>query len=136
MDPKLPGDVKESFNITANQSFSHNKWNPNLQLQLEKNHKKYFGLFTKVALNILRTYALALDLPEDYFQPSHDILANTDRISGTTMRILHYPKIKTEEILLPNQTRAGAHSDYGSITLLLQYKVGGLEVLILLGIIT
>ncbi|WNN91902.1 2OG-Fe(II) oxygenase family protein [Gloeocapsopsis dulcis] len=39
---------------------------------------------------------------------------------------MHYPRL--EQPPKPGQVRAGAHSDYGSITLLFQDQVGGLEV--------
>ncbi|KAK5079040.1 hypothetical protein LTR64_002539 [Lithohypha guttulata] len=43
------------------------------------------------------------------------------RPSGCTMRMLHYPSLpKGTDYSLDNDVRAGAHSDYGSITLLFQ----------------
>ncbi len=43
------------------------------------------------------------------------------------MRVLHYPVIDTQT-LNPDQLGAGAHTDYGTITLLFQDGVSGLEV--------
>ena len=40
--------------------------------------------------------------------------------------MLHYPPVA--QTPSPGQLRAGEHSDYGSITLLLQDQIGGLEV--------
>lgn len=46
----------------------------------------------------------------------------------TTLRLLYYPSLPEESIIKPEQVRCGEHSDYGSITLLFQDSVGGLEV--------
>ena len=51
--------------------------------------------------------------------------------SGCTLRLLHYPNIPSETNFRPEvDIRAGAHSDYGSITLLFQ-RAGqpGLEII-------
>ncbi len=45
---------------------------------------------------------------------------------GSTVRLLHYPPLTQPP--LEGQVRAGAHSDWGSITLLFQDETGGLEV--------
>jgi len=44
----------------------------------------------------------------------------------TTCRSLYYPPVRGPT--KPGQFRLGEHSDYGSITLLFQDDVGGLEV--------
>ena len=43
----------------------------------------------------------------------------------TTLRLLYYPVVKN---LREGQLRLGEHTDYGTITLLFQDQVGGLEV--------
>lgn len=48
-------------------------------------------------------------------------------MNATTLRLLHYPSIK-EESVKPGQIRCGEHTDYGSITLLFQDEMPGLEV--------
>ncbi len=45
----------------------------------------------------------------------------------TTLRLLHYPQRKNLECK-ESEMRAGEHTDYGSITLLWQDSVGGLQV--------
>ena len=54
--------------------------------------------------------------------------------NATTFRTLYYPTLSDSEIQ-PGVVRCGAHSDYGTITLLLQDGVGGLEVMLLSSII-
>ena len=46
----------------------------------------------------------------------------------TQLRYNYYPMISDLSRIKPGQIRAGEHSDYGGITLLLQDDVGGLEV--------
>lgn len=43
------------------------------------------------------------------------------------MRTLYYPSLKDSDIQ-PGVVRCGEHSDYGTVTLLLQDDIGGLEV--------
>jgi len=69
---------------------------------------------------VMRAIALGLDLDEMFFE---------DKINEQyhNLRLLSYPSIKTS-LLKQGQSRAGAHSDYGTLTLLFQDSVGGLEV--------
>ena len=48
--------------------------------------------------------------------------------NGTILRTLNYPPLNDNDIR-PGVIRCGEHSDYGTITLLLQDDMGGLEVL-------
>jgi isopenicillin N synthase-like dioxygenase len=67
---------------------------------------------------LLRILAAALELPADYFITRH----NGENV---TLRFLHYPA--NLQAKSGAQLGAGAHTDYGSITLLFQDDVGGLE---------
>ncbi|THH30679.1 hypothetical protein EUX98_g3496 [Antrodiella citrinella] len=70
---------------------------------------------------VMRAIALGLDLDEKWFDTKiHEQFHN--------MRLLSYPSIKTDLLGQEGQARAGAHSDYGTLTLLFQDSVGGLEV--------
>ena len=79
-------------------------------------HSKCYCL----ALEVLRSLAIGLDLDENIF--------NSNFINGecTLMRLLHYPPLPSK--IEKNQIRAGEHTDYGDVTLLFQDSVGGLEV--------
>jgi isopenicillin N synthase-like dioxygenase len=68
---------------------------------------------------LLAMIALSLELPEDFFRSFYDI-------PGTTLRLLRYPPHASDAHV--NQLGAGAHTDWGAITLLLQDDLGGLEV--------
>ena len=68
----------------------------------------------------MQMLALALQLDADYFVEFH-----THHLGA--LRALNYPSMTNE--FLPGQQRAGAHSDYGSVTILKpDPSVGGLEV--------
>ncbi|KAI0268183.1 Clavaminate synthase-like protein [Gloeopeniophorella convolvens] len=70
---------------------------------------------------VMRSIAVGLDLDELFFE---------DKINEQyhNLRLLSYPSIKTSLLKKDGQARAGAHSDYGTLTLLFQDHVGGLEV--------
>jgi isopenicillin N synthase-like dioxygenase len=81
----------------------------------------YYRAMSFLAQRIMQFCALALDLEEHYFDP----LINA-HISA--LRFLNYSELETSP--LPGQLRAGAHTDYGTITILRQErKLGGLQVL-------
>ncbi|GAA6058855.1 hypothetical protein JCM10212_002799 [Sporobolomyces blumeae] len=71
-------------------------------------------------LEIMRALALAMGLGESYFDSKVNQKAHN-------LRLLNYPSIEREK-LANGGNRAGSHSDYGTVTLLFQDLVGGLEV--------
>ena len=80
----------------------------------------YYTAMEDLAARIMKAFAAALDLPEDYFAA-----AIADPISA--LRALNYPA--TGAVAEADQQRAGAHSDYGTLTILLpQAQRGGLQV--------
>jgi isopenicillin N synthase-like dioxygenase len=68
---------------------------------------------------LMRLLALSLDLPERYFDSAFADAAYA-------VRLLRYPP--QNGVGADNQLGAGAHTDWGAITLLLQDDAGGLEV--------
>ncbi|KAK8138280.1 hypothetical protein PG984_001660 [Apiospora sp. TS-2023a] len=73
-------------------------------------------------VEVMRAIAVAMDLDEKFFDGFTDVGDNT-------LRLLHYPEVRKDVFTInPGQVRAGAHSDYGSITLLFQDQRGGLQV--------
>lgn len=80
----------------------------------------YFTALEALAGRIMVGFAAALGLPEDHFAPSHQ-----SPISA--LRALHYPA--TTGAALNKQQRAGAHTDYGTLTILLpQAGSSGLQI--------
>ncbi|KAI1337723.1 thymine dioxygenase [Xylariaceae sp. FL0016] len=73
-------------------------------------------------MEVMRAIAVGLGIDEKWFDTFTDVGDNT-------LRLLHYPEISKKVFTInPGQVRAGAHSDYGSITLLFQDARGGLQV--------
>jgi isopenicillin N synthase-like dioxygenase len=114
---KAPADLKESLNISAD--FGATPW-PARPAELRAVCTSYFAAMNGLAGDLMRLFALALELPEDYFA------AKIDR-SSSFLRIINYPAQSVEPE--PGQLRAGAHTDYGTLTILLSENVaGGLQV--------
>lgn len=122
VNPERPGDLKECFNVTP---LHAKQWPDNYVHDFKNTTMKFFEQCTELTHRILYAIAIGLDLADfNYFRKCHNIL-QTSNI--TTLRYLYYPSLK-EVPLKSNQVRCGEHSDYGSITLLFQDDVGGLEV--------
>lgn len=117
-----PPDLKESFNggplerpggITDPEALSfcyaETIW-PARPAGFVEAWKAYYRAMEDLARRIMRVFAVALRLPEDYFEP---------KIGRpiSALRALNYPE--THAPAQPNQLRAGAHTDYGSLTILL-----------------
>jgi isopenicillin N synthase-like dioxygenase len=79
-------------------------------------YRYYFHLLA-FSRQLLRIFALALDLPEDYFQPM-------TTFPMAAIRALHYPPQD-----LSSDVGIGAHTDYCWFTLVCQTDVSALEVL-------
>ena len=122
LEEAAPGDLKESFSIgptdvpeddyhrgpAAGAHFEPNLW-PDLP-GFNEAYTEYFNAMSELARQLMRIFAVALKLPEAFFDDKID-----RHIS--MFRVLSYPPQK--EAPLPGQMRAGAHSDYGSLTIVL-----------------
>lgn len=83
--------------------------------------KAYYRSMEDLAARIMRLFAVALDLPEQHFDRFIDAPISA-------LRALNYPEQSVAP--KPGQLRAGAHTDYGSLTILLpQPGSTGLEIL-------
>ena len=133
LDPKkqiYAGDLKEGIKIGRDLAPDHplvragtplhgpDQWPEGLPGWRETMQECYDSL-VKLGREIMHAFALALELPEDHF----------DRwLSGpmATLGPLHYPphsgRISEERL------GAGAHTDFGCLTILAQDPVGGLQV--------
>lgn len=86
----------------------------------------YYRALAEVAERLMQVMAVALHLPSDHFAPMIDRPI-------TSMRALHYPALVDLGDLpggaaAATSLRAGAHSDYGTLTILRTDDVAGLEI--------
>lgn len=89
------------------QMFQPNVW-PLRPVEFRPTLTAYYHAAERLAKSLMELFALALELPRDYF---------TDKIDKAVsfLRVLDYPALLTPP--LPNQFRIGPHSDYGTLTL-------------------
>jgi isopenicillin N synthase-like dioxygenase len=128
-----PGDLNESLMIgpvdvghgdyytgpAAGKHFAPNLW-PQRPEHLREVYTAYFRAMSELAQTLMRLFALALDQPETFFDDKID-----KHISRLRVRNYPAPAVPPQ----PGQLRAGAHCDYGSLTILkTEDKPGGLQV--------
>ncbi|POY75606.1 hypothetical protein BMF94_1228 [Rhodotorula taiwanensis] len=123
LDPSKPApDLKEGFNLGYIRPGQQAQATQPLPQLLEE-HASELADFQHACFafcqRLLQAFAVALDLPPGFFSSRH----HEGPDSRSILRFLHYPSIPPGAQVDPN--RAGAHSDYGSLTLLFQRKNGG-----------
>jgi isopenicillin N synthase-like dioxygenase len=117
--PVDPPPAEYAFAPAAGRHFAPNIW-PERPVELREVWSDYYRSMGALAELLMRIFARALGLPERYFDDKVD-----RHISR--LRVRNYPaQLVPPE---PGQIRAGAHSDYGSLTILAtEDKPGGLQV--------
>ena len=119
LDEKSGADHKEAFNLIWTDGLTRpaNVWPdlPGFQAVVQR----YFDALLEVGRKLHAAFALDLGLEEDFF---------SDKIDRpqATLRLLHYPVPRAEAPA--GQIGAGAHTDYGNVTLLATDGVAGLQV--------
>lgn len=128
-----PPDLKETFSIgpptdraervddpAAAFVFSATPW-PDAPVGMRPTMWSYYDALAGLVERLMSLMATALGLDDDAFESSIDR-------HTSALRLLHYPDL-AEHGVEPGQLRAGAHADYGTLTLLRQDDApGGLQV--------
>jgi len=129
LDPSRPADLKEAYNmglelavddpeLVAGAKFrALNLW-PD-QPGFRQAMLDYFETALDIGRRLHMAFATDFGLPNSFFE---------DKLNRplATLRLLHYPP--QPDVVEKGQMGAGAHTDYGCVTLLLTDEVGGLEV--------
>ena len=117
-------DLKETIDIGREFEEGHeNKWPDKIDFEGAEFKLTMQGFFIKckeVHDVLMRGIALGMGLHPGFFD---DYM----RLGDNTLRLLHYPPVAPGGFK-GGQVRAGAHTDYGSLTLLFQDQAGGLQV--------
>jgi isopenicillin N synthase-like dioxygenase len=130
-----PADLKETFNVgpidppprplgemadpDERAVYSPNLWPaavPSLRPAVEAYYRSMAGL----AATLMESFAVALGLDDRVFDDLIDA-------HGSALRLAHYPAL--DDVPTPGQFRAGAHTDYGTLTILWTDGEPGLQVL-------
>ena len=118
-------DLKESMDIGRESEEGHpNQWPDRIDLEgaeFKLTMQLFFGRCKEVHAVLMRGIAFGMGMEGDFFE---DYVTTGDN----TLRLLHYPPVPPGGFQGGKRLRAGAHSDYGSITLLFQDQRGGLQV--------
>lgn len=128
-----PPDLCESFNISGFDDpavrrratvegyeaiFRENQW-PAQPAALRPAFEAYYEALENLSRAMLPLFALALELPEDWFD---------DKIADHTSLLLAnwYPPVAGD--VAPGQLRRGAHTDYGAFTVIAVEQIPGLQI--------
>lgn len=127
---KAPPDLKESFYCGRElpeghpllerklRGLGHNQWPENLP-DLRINTLAYYDAMCALGDTVLALIARSLGLADSWFAPFYEP-------SSAMLRLIKYPPHPANAER--NQIGAGAHTDWGGITILAQDSSGGLEV--------
>jgi isopenicillin N synthase-like dioxygenase len=127
-----PPDYKETFRVGRvdvpddayhrahlDRYFAPNPW-PERPVGFRAAWEAYYRAMEELSARLMRLFALGLDLPERFFDDKID-----RHISHLQANLYPDQAVPPQ----PGQLRAGAHSDYGSLTVLRQEnRPGGLQV--------
>jgi isopenicillin N synthase-like dioxygenase len=127
-----PPDLKETFSVgpfepppaelddpAAAFVYSPNRWPAGLPAMADT-FRGYYDAMADLVTRVMTAMAVGLGLDDGWFQPFIDR-------HTSAVRALHYPDL-AGHVVEAGQLRAGAHTDYGTLTLLRQDDApGGLQ---------
>jgi isopenicillin N synthase-like dioxygenase len=135
LDQKTPPDLCEAFGVHVTGELtererarlgdywapwkSANRW-PSVPADFTQTWHEYMSVMTQLSGDLVRLFALALELDEEFFGERFD-----NHVSALTANY-YYPQLEPP---LPGQLRRGQHTDFGALTVLHQEDdLGGLQV--------
>ncbi|EFP77977.1 uncharacterized protein PGTG_03933 [Puccinia graminis f. sp. tritici CRL 75-36-700-3] len=123
-------DHKETYDIGKPGRLSeHNIWLPEESERkydltgFRKFFEEFYEACERLEMGILRAISIGLMGIEEA-----DYLSKFHQESNNQIRLAHYPPIEATQLIEGVRERFGAHTDFGSITILFQDQVGGLQV--------
>jgi len=129
LDPSLPSDLKETFDMGLHLPAGHPDVIAGKPLRGPNRHpdmpgwqalmEGHYQDMQALAQTLLRAMTLALGIERDFFDQRFESPVSV-------LRLIHYPPRATASSA--EQQGAGAHTDYGCVTLLYQDTAGGLQV--------
>jgi isopenicillin N synthase-like dioxygenase len=129
LNPGQPADLKESYTVGWERTGDDvdmeprrgdNLWPSESAIPgFRQNVEAYILALDRLGHHIMGLMAVGLGLPRTYFEPFL-------KTPVSSLRLLHYPPQPAR--MNPGQLGAGAHTDWGALTLLAQDDVGGLQV--------
>ena len=119
LTPTMPGDLKESYNWVSPDRMQEEYW-PKEIPEFKMMAKKIERIARMLSYEFLYRFEKVLNVPTGKLVEKH-------MDGSATMRMIHYPPYEGE--IKENQVRGGAHTDYGTITLLWRFDdVPGLQI--------
>eukprot|EP00298_Acanthocystis_sp_HF-20_P008597 c17773_g1_i1.p1 GENE.c17773_g1_i1~~c17773_g1_i1.p1 ORF type:complete len:309 (+),score=103.22 c17773_g1_i1:53-979(+) len=111
-------DLKETYNV----GYAHmeGKWLDEADYPgFKKTTQQFQDYCEEFSFMVLSCFARKLGFPDNFFEQHHD---KTKDDCTKLLRLLYYPELTEDQVKLfkPGQYRAGAHTDYGCVTLLFQ----------------
>jgi isopenicillin N synthase-like dioxygenase len=113
-------EVDDYVAVERTRFFHPNVW-PDHPPELREVWLRYWDALDRLGHELMSAMAMALGLHADHFEPS--ISRNI-----SVMRAINYERRPGAPDPLPDQMRMGAHTDYGSITILWADDVPGLQI--------
>ena len=104
----VPPDDPYYLTDVAREIFVKNNW-PETPADFQPLAVDYYRHMSRLFKQVMGLLAVALKLPQDYFEP---MLSK----HGSVLRLVHYPELDQEPA--PGEVRAGAHTDTGTLTIL------------------
>lgn len=118
-------DVKEAFDMgPSDDPLYENMWPESHDLPGFRTFMEtFYELCHEAHMDILRALELVLDKPDHPFKVRDICMPNVSEL-----RLNYYPEVDLKEMKSGRVSRISEHTDFGTVTLLFQDGVGGLEI--------